>query len=103
MHLPDDAAMNTPTGARTRENPLGRFLNWKFLGAFFVTGLLASIAGYSHRGTAIIAYPLLAWSPFLLFINFHMALAAGTGREKCSAALAFAITISLVVMAIGWL
>ncbi|MEP6672235.1 MAG: hypothetical protein ABJF10_23935 [Chthoniobacter sp.] len=95
--------MKTPPATTPRTNPLGRFLNWKFIAAFFAAGLLAFAAGLMHRGTASLSYPLLAWSPFLLFINFHMALAARTGREKRSAAMGFAITVGLVVIALRWI
>jgi hypothetical protein len=42
----------------------------QFLLAFFGVGILAAVVGFSHRpGGDVLAYPLFAWSPFVLILG----------------------------------
>ena len=60
------------------ERRLPRFVcNLWFLAAFFLAGLVAVIVGwYIRPGMAIVALPLLAWSPFLILIGLNEAVPA---------------------------
>ena len=44
-----------------------------FFFCFAAATVAAVVAGFLRRGLAILAFPLLAWSPFLLLISLHMA------------------------------
>jgi hypothetical protein len=42
-----------------------------FLLVFFGVGILAAVIGFSHRGGDMLAYPLFAWSPFMLVLGLQ--------------------------------
>jgi hypothetical protein len=70
--------------------------------------IAAFVAGFLRSGVAILAFPLLAWSPFLLLISLHMGFHAirpnhDSGapilEEVKPAVAAFGITIDLIIFA----
>ena len=87
----------------SRDNPFARFINRTFLFAFFLVGLVAFVAGFIHSGIAIVSFPLLAWSPFLLIISLHIAFAARNVSDMLYGATCALGSIALAVMAVRWL
>ncbi len=95
--------MKQPHMNPIRPNPLSRLLNERFLLAFIVFGIAAFVAGFVHSGIAIVAFPLLAWSPFVLIIGLHLAFGARALLDILIAAAWIAIAFALAVMAVRWL
>ena len=91
--------MKTAAAKATRYNPLTKFINQKLLFAFIFADLAAFVAGFIHSGPAIVAFPLLAWSPFLLLISLHAAFSARTAFDLLLAAGIFSVAIYLAVIA----
>ena len=91
--------MKSPAATSVRRNPLTRFLNRTFLFVFSAAGLLGFVAGFIHGGVAILAYPFIAWSPFILFIVAHFAFGVRSNSERMWALVSLAFFFFMAVKA----
>ena len=80
-----------------------------FFFCFAAATAAAFIAGFLRRGFAILAYPMLAWSPFLLLIGLHAASRAIHESRNCGASIfpvatraqcAVSISLDLAIIAV---
>jgi hypothetical protein len=56
-----------------------------FFFCFAAVTVAAFVAGFLRRGFVVLAYPMLAWSPFLLLIGLHAASRAIHESRNCGA------------------
>lgn len=86
-----------------RPNTLTPWIKLPFLYAFILAGAVGFVAGFIHSGPAIFVYPLLAWSPFLVFIIVHQILAAPTRQERLNRLLYIVYAMVSAALTVFWI
>lgn len=101
--LPSNAAMKQSPSSAIERWLTGATRSHLFLLVFFGVGILAAVIGFSHRGGDMLAYPLFAWSPFMLVLGLQQ-LTQGFRKSRDMAGLMMAAVCEgswLILMAVG--
>lgn len=107
--LPSNAAMKQSPSSAIERWLTGATRSHLFLLVFFGVGVLAFVIGFSRRGPDVLAYPLFAWSPFMLILGVQQLAqgirnlrAAGMPMEVMSRALAWRALLVVGLCAFAW-